>query len=248
MNKSESIAKLTLALSKTQGELSNASKDKDGYQFKYADLASILDIARPLLAQNELAVTQVVGTLGEKITVETTLFHSSGEWITGLIAMDVEPRKGMTHAQNIGSVITYARRYAFAALVGIAQEDDDASNKPTATELQIATFQEIVKSGDAIGLHLIRQRVGDAIYTDLFNSGEKGKKMELKNKVRELETMGPGMLSNIQIGIDSGDDLLVYENLETISQTGFLMLCKELPEEERVWVKEINNRRLKDNG
>lgn len=127
MNKSESIGKLALALSKLQGEIQNLHKDKSGYGYKYTELASVLDVTRPLCAKYELAVTQLCTEGKEEVSVETVLLHSSGEWISGTLSMALTIGKGMSAAQAAGSVITYARRYSLAALLGIAQTDNDAS-------------------------------------------------------------------------------------------------------------------------
>lgn len=127
MNKSEQINELATALSKFQGEITDVHKDKSGYGYKYADLSQILFIARPLLSKHGLSITQLCGSAHDKVTVETVLMHASGQWISSIIEMGVEKGKGMSLAQAVGSVVTYARRYAFAAAVGLTQTDDDAA-------------------------------------------------------------------------------------------------------------------------
>lgn len=127
MNKSQEINELALALSKLQGEINDVGKNKQGYGYTYADLGSVLEIARPLLAKHGLSVTQLPQSAGEKVSVETLLMHSSGQWISSTIEMQVERGKNMSLAQAVGSVITYARRYSLAAILGIAQVDDDAA-------------------------------------------------------------------------------------------------------------------------
>lgn len=131
MDKSEDIKELASALSSLQGEVKDVNKDKKGYGYQYADLSQILEIARPLLAKHGLALSQFPGSAGEKVTIDSILMHKSGQWISGVIEMQAEQGKGMSKAQSVGSVITYARRYAAAAILGIAQTDDDASiNQP----------------------------------------------------------------------------------------------------------------------
>jgi hypothetical protein len=131
MNKSESIGALAAALSQLQGEVENLHKDKQGYGYKYAELSSVLDEAKPLLAKYKLAVAQLTvndPSNASVVGVETVLMHCSGEWISSTVYMPVEVKKGVL-AQAAGSVITYARRYALAAMLGIAQTDNDASVK-----------------------------------------------------------------------------------------------------------------------
>ena len=126
MNKSESIASLAKALSLFQGEVRDVFKERSGYNYSYADLSGVLDIVRPLLSKHGLAVVQLLGSEGDKVTVETVLMHG-GEWMSSIIGMSVEGKKSMTSAQSTGSTITYMRRYALTALLGITQTDDDGN-------------------------------------------------------------------------------------------------------------------------
>lgn len=121
---SESIAALAAALSKAQGAITGALKDSSNpfFKSKYADLASCWDACRAQLSANGLAVIQTTDLVDGRSVLVTTLAHSSGEWIksiTPILTKDDSP-------QAQGSGITYARRYALAAIVGLAQIDDDA--------------------------------------------------------------------------------------------------------------------------
>jgi len=133
MNKSESIAKLALALSKAQKAIKGATKDGKNPHFNshFATLASIWDACREALTANELAIVQTTDDTNDGLILETTLMHSSGEWISGRLSL--KPVK--TDPQGIGSAITYGRRYALAAIVGVAPEDDDgeAASRPQNT-------------------------------------------------------------------------------------------------------------------
>ena len=60
------------------------------------------------------------------VELETLLIHASGQWVADTLAVPVNPGS----AQAVGSAITYARRYALAAFVGVAPEDDDAQRGP----------------------------------------------------------------------------------------------------------------------
>jgi len=125
-NQSEQINELAMALSKAQGEIVGAKKDSQNPFFKsnYADLASVWDAIREPLSKNGLAVVQTMeAAVGEETLLHTTLVHSSGQWIRGYAA--IKAKDASPQAQ--GSAITYARRYALAAIVGVAQIDDDAN-------------------------------------------------------------------------------------------------------------------------
>lgn len=123
-NKSPQINELALALSKVQAELKGAQKDSENpfFKSKYADLQSVWDSCRGLLAKNGLAVAQTFEPLENKIIIVTALLHQSGQWIESRLAMP--PLK--QDPQAYGSAISYGRRYALAAMIGIYQTDDDA--------------------------------------------------------------------------------------------------------------------------
>ncbi len=133
MNQSVEINELATVLSLLQGEIQDAHKDKKGHNYKYADLSQILDIARPLLHKHGLSIAQMPSPSEPgMVALRTQLMHKSGQWVCSEITMPVEAGRGMSKAQAYGSVITYARRYSLAAMLGITQTDDDASLKPVA--------------------------------------------------------------------------------------------------------------------
>ena len=92
--------------------------------FRYAPLSSGLDIVRKTLGQREIATVQATAidhTAGF-VNVATTLVHASGEWISS--DWPVCTLEDMASTKRMGAALTYARRYALFALVGIAGEDD----------------------------------------------------------------------------------------------------------------------------
>jgi hypothetical protein len=120
-------------LAKAQGGFTFAAKTSEAPTFEkggnragrrtYADLAAVLDAVRKGLAENELAIIQTPFSRQDGgVLLRTTLAHSSGEWIASEISFPVDR---MGAIQGWGSALTYARRYALAAMVGIAQDDDD---------------------------------------------------------------------------------------------------------------------------
>lgn len=124
---SDTIGALAAALAKAQGEIAPAPMDRDNpfFKSKYATLTSLWESARAALSKNGLAVTQVTDfdAHGDPVLI-TTLLHSSGEWIGGVYP--VKAKDGTPQA--LGSALTYARRYAFGALVGLTSDDDDDGN------------------------------------------------------------------------------------------------------------------------
>jgi hypothetical protein len=147
---STEIGELAAALAAAQGEITGALKDSKNPFFKssYADLASVWDACRVSLSKNGLAVIQTASTSDAGAAViTTTLAHKSGQWIRGTLAM--MPVK--SDPQGMGSALTYARRYALAAMVGVAQVDDDANNasgKVTHTKADPLGRDELNINGD----------------------------------------------------------------------------------------------------
>jgi len=128
MQQSESIANLAKALSTVQGQLTHAKKDSANpfFKSKYADLESVWDACRIPLDDNNLAVAQFPGTysdLDKSMSLTTILTHISGEWISQEMSVPVSK----VDPQGAGSALTYMRRYALAAVVGVVQADDDGN-------------------------------------------------------------------------------------------------------------------------
>lgn len=123
---SPTLAKLGEALAKAQGEMGPAAKDSTNPHFKsrYADLAAIREAIRKPLATNGLCFFQRVSSTKDGVTVETTLLHSSGEFVRDSCWLPVQQQT----PQAFGSAITYARRYSLSALVGVVADDDDDGN------------------------------------------------------------------------------------------------------------------------
>src|SRR6202045_1677411 len=132
---SPSIANLATALAKAQAELVNPEKsltatirsderDKTERTFRYAPLSSGLDIVRKTLSQHEIATVQTtaIDETARIVRLSTVLAHASGEWIASDWPVCAISETAAPH--KMGAALTYARRYALFALVGIAGEDD----------------------------------------------------------------------------------------------------------------------------
>jgi hypothetical protein len=145
---SASIGALAAALAKAQGELTNPEKSLTATipspfprererTFRYASLASGLDIVRKCLSQHEIATIQTttIDQASGHIRLTTTLVHASGEWISSDWPVCPASEVGIPH--RMGAALTYARRYALFTLVGITGEDDldapDLTTEPSPT-------------------------------------------------------------------------------------------------------------------
>src|SRR5262245_19638218 len=132
---SETVAALATALAKAQAALVNPEKSlvatirtgrpgETERSFRYAPLASGLDIVRKTLGQHEIATVQTtaIDPATGMVNLTTMLAHSSGEWIAS--DWPVCAAAETANPQRMGAALTYARRYALFTLVGIAGEDD----------------------------------------------------------------------------------------------------------------------------
>jgi hypothetical protein len=140
---SESIGAIAGALAKAQAELTNPEKSltatipaafprEEACSFRYASLASGLDLVRKCLGQHEIATVQTtaIDKAAGFIHLTTVLAHSSGEWMSSDWPVCAVTETSAPH--RMGAALTYARRYALFTLVGIAGEDDlDAPDLPT---------------------------------------------------------------------------------------------------------------------
>lgn len=125
MKTSESINEVATALAAAQAEIQNPVKDAENPHFRstYADLAGGLSVARPILAKHGIAIVQATSMEGDVMLLETRLIHKSGQWVGEDYPVCRFPAK----QQEIGSALTYARRYSLFSIVGIAGEDDDGN-------------------------------------------------------------------------------------------------------------------------
>lgn len=130
MNQTEDIKELVSALAKAQGKMEPAKFNRVNPHFKnrYADFTSCMDACRVPLADNGLAVLQYCDTINEKLTLVTTLAHTSGQWIKSYFPLNPKTMD----SQSIGSAMTYAKRYSLSAMLGIVSDEEEDDDGETA--------------------------------------------------------------------------------------------------------------------
>lgn len=164
----ETKTNLIKALIAFQEKIQPVTKGSENPFFRstYASLTDIWLTVQPVLTANGLAISQTTRSIEQGMEVITTLYHSSGEEISGAIPVFFrrdEVVKGeifphILSMQEVGSAITYARRYGLSAILGIVTDEDDDGNSaskktPEAKETNGHKFQapEItIKLGDPI--------------------------------------------------------------------------------------------------
>lgn len=132
---------LAAALVAFQGEVPPIPKNRvakmGSYSYRYADINDMWDALREPLHRHGLAVTQplAAATQPGHIAIRTTIWHESGETHAETAEFPIAGRT----PQEIGSAITYAKRYALAAALGISVDDDDDGNAGTAAAKKTRT-------------------------------------------------------------------------------------------------------------
>lgn len=129
MKTSTELNELADALSNLQSDISNPVKDARGHKHQYASFPSVLNTIRPHLRANGLSIIQtttkdLVGQNVWTVVVVTRLLHKSGQWIEDEISAPVSD-KANNSVQEMGSLISYLKRYAIQGLVMITGDDDD---------------------------------------------------------------------------------------------------------------------------
>jgi ERF superfamily len=123
------VASLAGALVAAQRRMPAVGKDSENPHFhsRFVSLDSLIAATRPVLNEHGLAITQFPVTVDGLPVLRTTLLHAaSGESLSG----DTPLYLSRNDMQGYGAAVTYARRYAWAAVLGIASEEDTDGNAP----------------------------------------------------------------------------------------------------------------------
>jgi hypothetical protein len=123
MKSSEQINELAEALAKAQAAFPSVAKKGKSHTGKYATLDDVLEAIRKPLSDNGLSFVQMPTDGKSGVGLWTRLMHSSGQWLEEVFSMPA-PGGRMNEAQAYGASLTYARRYALSAMLGIATEED----------------------------------------------------------------------------------------------------------------------------
>ena len=161
---SDSIDQLATALSQFQGQMRAVTKTGQNPHLKnrYASLEDCWDAIREPLSLNGLSLAQFYSSGSEEKLV-TLLTHSSGQWIKGVQTLtQAASNRGINDDQARGSALSYARRYALTAMLGLTQTDDDAASSappnpkerlaPSLTRFKASAISDALLAFDASSL------------------------------------------------------------------------------------------------
>ena len=153
------MGELASALAKAQGAMHTVAKKKVGkikgesargayeYSYNYADLSEVVETIQPSLTENGLSVTQHIEGIDQQV-LTTILLHSSGQFMESSMRLFL---KG-SDSQSQGSAVTYARRYAYCAVLGVVADADDdgaaAVEAPTTRSTGVQPGSQAAKAGN----------------------------------------------------------------------------------------------------
>jgi hypothetical protein len=201
---SETTAKLDAAIAKAQGEFEAAAKDKinPAFRSKYADLTAVWAAIRPALSKHGIAVTQwPIHSDDGRLHLLTRLAHD-GEWMRCEFSIPV----AKVDSHGYGSAVTYAKRFALAAAVGVVADDDDDGNA--------AKNQKPTDTSHLNGTPGASKKDTRPIYKDLIAEMRKAQSVEalkewLKLRRSDIETLPADWLNHFDEDYNAHKDSLM---------------------------------------
>lgn len=127
----------------------NPKKGESGYNYKFANLPSTLQELKPILHKFNLAPQQLLQKTDDgDYMLELYLIHRNGmRTEASYFPFKVEPKKGMSPEQSVGTAITYYRRYQLQTFFGICGTDDDIDGAGEVVEAEPEKESTIIKKG-----------------------------------------------------------------------------------------------------
>jgi hypothetical protein len=220
MKTSEIINELAEALAKAQGQMKHALKDSNNPAFgsKYADLVAVWDVARAPLSENGLCVIQMpIHSEDGRLHLTTRIAHKSGQWIEETMSIPV----AKDNAHGYGSGITYCKRFALSAAVGIVADlDDDGNEASKATNGNAAAAAKPLKPAFATA-HTARDTA-----VDEYNRMTPEEQQWAREQALELIALH-----------DDGKDMYRWKETQNWSAEEFMAIWSQLPSNVRTKFK-----------
>lgn len=144
-------AKLAEALAAFQAEMPTVAKSKTAkvptksggsYSYSYADLADVTEAAMPILTKHGLSFATCPRQTERGYELRGVLLHISGDSLEGSL-----PINGNS-PQEMGSSLTYMRRYLFGCLTGIVTDNDDDGQLAQAAKRQSRSAQQAAPAAE----------------------------------------------------------------------------------------------------
>ena len=177
MIQSENIKNLLATLAEVQNELPTMPKDADGYGYKYTTLDTITQTIKPILHKHGIGYMQSVGgVVASEMVLTTRIFNKEGEYIEDTAALPVIVSSKNNAAQTLGMSITYMRRYALCAMLGITSDEDVDANAKIIIQQKKQTLNFEPKGGNSTPEEIARiKELTHALYANgqrIFSNDE----------------------------------------------------------------------------
>ena len=247
MKTSDKTSELVKALAKAQEAFPAIAKDKEVHagsrRYCYAELSTVIDAVKPVLLKNGIVLTHGMESNGHS-ALTCRLSHTSGEWMESTY-----PLPQTANSQEMGSAITYGRRYTLCAMLGIATEDDDdgaaasqAKSAPKKSSLSSGEPQGTQKSPEATNPSPARQekvQSGPAhrgVVLEVFDpkspKGPHGIKLSYEGQDKSHNTFSNTVVANAREALATGGEVefTFYENPYN-GKTYFNILALKLVED-----------------
>ena len=165
---SPSIVKISGALLKAQKSIKSVTKDASNpfFKSKYADLASVINACKEELNAEGITFLQPV----DGMNVETLLLHESGEYISAQTPIVC---KSQNNPQDLGSAITYARRYGLQSMIGLPAIDDDGEG---ATSHSDTPRTVVTPENDVMAVYQVKKTICEHCGGDMVVNPKTGMK------------------------------------------------------------------------
>jgi hypothetical protein len=182
---SELTNEIAAALAKAHTEMAIAGLNSDNpfFKSKYADLAEIVRVSRPVLSKNGITIPQVLIDCDDGSWLISRMMHTSGQWMESKVR--IKPPKN--DIQSYASIVSYQKRYAYAALAGVVSgdEDDDA-------ETVVASTREAFAKGTALNKNLNNKK-------NDYETITREQYEELELELTDHDDVAEKILDNMQI-------------------------------------------------
>lgn len=135
-NSSEQTTEIIAAIAQAQGDFKPFERSKkvnvqtkggQHYSFFYAPIDAILKAVGPALSAAGVAILQPAGFEAGSVVVTTMLWHKSGQFISSTVSWPFSDNR----IQELGSIVTYLRRYSLSSMLSLAA-DEDIDGPPSA--------------------------------------------------------------------------------------------------------------------
>lgn len=215
---SEHINEIAKALAAAQAEITGAKKSglNPHLKSKYADLEDSWEAIREPLSKNGLSIWQGVVPQDEGPALRTLLMHESGQWLESIMPMVM---KDASNPQVVGTVISYYRRYALKAAVGLYDTDDDGASAASqkakqqdAPSKKVDVDTYMTRIAQCLDVNVLRGIVGEGM-RQAAAAGD----MDARTKIRDAGKLRADMLVEAAEGQSAEMDRAFKE---TITEDG----------------------------